>query len=670
MEVNVGILNILGNNDIAENGLPKFRAKVQDKKLIDTGLLEEEKHLYGYQTGDRFLPYKLQDVYGRKQDNLEIKTIILENEYLKATFLPEYGMRLYSLYSKWEKRELLYVNDVFQMANLGIRQAWFSGGIEWNIGQLGHTFSTCDDLYVGVCKDDTDKEFIRAYEYERCKGVYWSIDFHLKEKNLVAYVRIVNPKKEEVPMYWWSNIAVREEKKARIFSGTDEVIYIRTSSNESQNAVKGMSHGKLPIIDEIPDKDATYPANIDFSSEYFFQNKNMLDQTWEAVTYNDGNVFYERSSKELNYRKMFCWGMHNGGKRWKEYLSPNSKESYVEIQAGLAPTQVHGLIMPANTQWDFVQIFGGFHTDNCNLYKEYLLGKDELYGEIQSQINDKMVDQYHTECKQYGEINPIKTLHDGSGYGVIEEKLHPGITPKGFVFSENSLTGENILWLNLIVNGQMVDIDPLSLPQSYIVDMAYEDLLKKAAEKNSYTACNHLGIMYYENDMDERAIEYFKKSLEIKENPLSLRNLHVIFRDTDIQKACDYMERAMLLLGESAQREYVEEYIDLLIATEQYETCWSYYCNTPTHISEVERIQVQMIDVAIHLQKVEYIVDMYKKEFSIIREGERGYSEGYFVYQAFLHAQALGEQITDELISYYRTKNDIPVEFDFRLTVK
>ena len=232
------------------------------------------------------------------------------------------------------------------------------------------------------------------------------------------------------------------------------------------------------------------------------------------------------------------------------------------------------------------------------------------------------------------------------------------------------MTGENILWLNLIANGQMVDIDPLSLPQSYIVDMAYEDLLKKAAEKNSYTACNHLGIMYYENDMDERAIEYFKKSLEIKENPLSLRNLHVIFRDTDIQKACDYMERAMLLLGESAQREYVEEYIDLLIATEQYETCWSYYCNTPTHISEVERIQVQMIDVAIHLQKVEYIVDMYKKEFSIIREGERGYSEGYFVYQAFLHAQALGEQITDELISYYRTKNDIPVEFDFRLTVK
>ena len=102
---------------------------------------------------------------------------------------------------------------------------------------------------------------------------------------------------------------------------------MRTSSNESQNAVKGMSHGKLPIIDEIPDKDATYPANIDFSSEYFFQNKNMLDQTWEAVTYNDGNVFYERSFKELNYRKMFCLGMHNGGKRWKEYLSLNSKES-------------------------------------------------------------------------------------------------------------------------------------------------------------------------------------------------------------------------------------------------------------------------------------------------------------------------------------------------------
>ena len=67
----------------------------------------------------------------------------LGNEILKATFLPELGGRLISLLHKPLGRELLNRNPVFQPANLAIRNAWFSGGIEWNIGQLGHTFSTC-----------------------------------------------------------------------------------------------------------------------------------------------------------------------------------------------------------------------------------------------------------------------------------------------------------------------------------------------------------------------------------------------------------------------------------------------------------------------------------------------------------------------------------------------
>ncbi|MCZ7665985.1 MAG: DUF5107 domain-containing protein [Chloroflexi bacterium] len=36
-------------------------------------------------------------------------------------------------------RELLAKNPVFQPANLALRNAWFSGGIEWNIGAIGHS---------------------------------------------------------------------------------------------------------------------------------------------------------------------------------------------------------------------------------------------------------------------------------------------------------------------------------------------------------------------------------------------------------------------------------------------------------------------------------------------------------------------------------------------------
>src|SRR5436305_12099022 len=64
------------------------------------------------------LPYRLQDDYSRTREPRAFKTIVLENEHLRATFLPELGGRLWSLIDKRTARELLFVNPVFQPANL------------------------------------------------------------------------------------------------------------------------------------------------------------------------------------------------------------------------------------------------------------------------------------------------------------------------------------------------------------------------------------------------------------------------------------------------------------------------------------------------------------------------------------------------------------------------
>ena len=73
----------------------------------------------------------------------KIGALTLENDILRATFLPAHGGRLLSLFHIPSQRELLNVNPVYQPANLAIRNAWFSGGIEWNVSQYGHTFGTC-----------------------------------------------------------------------------------------------------------------------------------------------------------------------------------------------------------------------------------------------------------------------------------------------------------------------------------------------------------------------------------------------------------------------------------------------------------------------------------------------------------------------------------------------
>ena len=43
---------------------------------------------------------------------------------------------------------------MFQPGNLALRNAWFSGGVEWNIGMIGHTPFTMEPMFVNTLTDD------------------------------------------------------------------------------------------------------------------------------------------------------------------------------------------------------------------------------------------------------------------------------------------------------------------------------------------------------------------------------------------------------------------------------------------------------------------------------------------------------------------------------------
>ena len=98
-----------------------------------------------------------------------------------------------------------------------------------------------------------------------------------------------------------------------------------------------------------------------------------MSSPWESILYEDGQVFYERSTAALRYKKMFCWGNHVGGRGWQEFLSDASSPNfspYLELQAGLAPTQLHGYQMPGHSEITFTQFFGNFEkTENQQLLK-------------------------------------------------------------------------------------------------------------------------------------------------------------------------------------------------------------------------------------------------------------------------------------------------------------
>ncbi|RPF48627.1 uncharacterized protein DUF5107 [Hydrogenoanaerobacterium saccharovorans] len=657
-----------------ENPLPYFRHRNHNKQLLNAGLLESELTGFGYETGFRVLPYKMQDHYKRDLNETDLNVIILENNCLKATFLPDFGGRLWSLYDKVEERELMFRNPVFRIANLSIRNAWFSGGIEWNLGQYGHTCLTCEPVYFARCTDDEGNEFLRMYEFERQKCLFLQIDFHLPENTnyLSAHVSIQNSKQEPVPLYWWTNIAVEENRDVRIFSGSKEVIYIKPETQLSQDSVHGFGHGEMPFLETLNGLDASYPKNLPYSNEYFFQNPAQLNYTWEAAAYNDGTAFWERSTERLRYRKMFCWGNHRGGNHWKQFLSDEVGGDYLEIQSGLSPTQVHGEDIAAGERCSFTQVFGGLQVDTKLANDEWNKSCDYIYSCVEQSLSaDKLLDLDKKYDKLIS-IVPDELLHYGRGWGALEAKRAPAIIPKGMLFPECTLGDEQQPWLSLLEQGKIEPLEADELPVSWITDVCWLDLLKASLQnpKNqNATMYLYLGVMLYENDMSEQGIEAFLRSIELRPTALAYRCLaQAMLQQNQLEKACDYIAKAIELGGATQHRAFAEEYLSIFNTAGKYEQAWKFYNDLPGALKTEERMRIYAAETAFALQQWSFLEAQFADTFAIVREGESMLIDLWYQRQAVILAEQRGIADYKSLIDEVKQTLEPPYNLDFQAT--
>ncbi|ASJ20331.1 hypothetical protein BHAMNSH16_01105 [Brachyspira hampsonii] len=671
MQIYASDLDIEGSLLKGENPLPIFRDRQKDKHIISDGTLTEESiENIGYEIGLRLLPYKFQDRYDRNKTNIKLNTVVIENDKIKAVFLCGYGARLYSMEDKETGKDILFKNPVFQTANLATRNAWFSGGIEWNVSQFGHSLQTCEPLFFAIVKDKDDKEFLRVYEFERTKRIYYQMDFRLidGDKNLYLYVKIINDDNYKKPMYWWTNIAVREEKNIRVFSATDDIVYIYPDSvGSTENSIKKFGASKLPKTPFV--KDGSYPLNFEYSSEYFFQTSKKTISPWEAAVYNDGFLFFERSTNKLRYRKMFCWGNLRGGRKWESFLSRGNEGEYIELQAGIMPTQVNGFDMDANSIIEFVQAFSfDYLKDDYDIIfaEDYAKAREK----VESIVNRNM-DENHLNnlIKKYSEESdlPISNiLSYGKGWGALEdirrEKYNLNKSPKSLKFPKDSLKEDCMMWINLLENGYLDELDSEDTPISYMLD--FKDLLESCENKNAAVLV-HLGIIYYENFMEDKALELWLKSIDIKPTAIAYRNISTYYKDKkDYEKALYYMEKSIDVFGnKEADEAFIVEYFYLLDLLKKYNKIIQLY----EKYGYCEKTAVYAARSYLALKEYEKLKKIFNMEQITIREGENYILDVYFEYIAKLKSEREGIEFNNELIKKLRKEVEAPENLDFRM---
>ena len=244
------------------------------------------------------LPYQAQDDYGRNLSSSPHRVAVLENEWLRATVALDLGGRLLSLHDRHADRPLLYVNPVVQPANLALRNAWFSGGIEWNIGTRGHSPTTMDTLHAASVEGPDGEPVLRLWEWERIRGVVFQVDLWLPESApvLLASTRIRNVNDTPTPMYWWTNAAVAVRPDTRVLAPA-----VRAFRTEYPHGL-----GVAAIPSDGGD-DVTFPSRHTHAADFFFDIPS--DQRpWIAAVDGDGSGIAHVSTSRLRGRKLFVWG--------------------------------------------------------------------------------------------------------------------------------------------------------------------------------------------------------------------------------------------------------------------------------------------------------------------------------------------------------------------------
>ena len=289
-------------------------------------------------------PYTNRKPAGQIHHTRQWRTIILENEYLTCSVLPDLGGHLYGCLDKTTGRQVFYANPAVR-TGLPQFRGFVALGLEssFPIAHSRVSSSPVDFAY----SDRNGIGTVVVEETDRVSGMEWRVEFVLRPGSAVLeqHVTLHNASPARHGYHWWASATIELDDPHLRF------VY----------PVKWMVPHGAGAVTPWPVNE----AGVDLSD--VANNKGQLGlfahrsrEPWMAVykpAFRSGVVHYA-DPDQVRGKKVWLWG--TGDRFVNEHLTENFN-SYVEMQAGLFETQPeYAFLLPCEVK-TFTHYWIPFH---------------------------------------------------------------------------------------------------------------------------------------------------------------------------------------------------------------------------------------------------------------------------------------------------------------------
>ena len=294
----------------------------------------------------RIYPYTLLDDLTNQREVKTYKAVYLENDYLKATILPEMGGHLYSLYDKVNKREVFYRNNVVKYGLVGRRGAWVSGGVEFNFPH-GHTDITVSPVAYTTLENPDGSATVVVGDVDLVSEMHWEValTLHPGQARLEQRVTLFNDTGIANPYWYWANSAV---------PATDDMRFIYPMREANPH-----SHEEIWTFPLHDGTDYSWYKDIRHATSLFARqvHRNFFGAYYENSDY---GVVHVADFHQVVGKKTWTWGVGGDGLIWTDLLTDHDG-AYNEIQSGRFETQLTYEFMPPRRVEEFTEFWYPLH---------------------------------------------------------------------------------------------------------------------------------------------------------------------------------------------------------------------------------------------------------------------------------------------------------------------